>query len=158
MPLVRSLRTRPLPKSRTMGIATSLSNIQITYFITLYRFVKFKRRVDAEVAKREMDGKVLGGRRIRTGWGDTNTQRHCVHIQFDSNSSIPPLSSGLTEEDLFKSFSPFGTVLNVHLPKTAGRLRGFGFVRYSDTDEGEESAEAAVSFTICIYCLPSISP
>ncbi len=42
------------------------------------RFVKFRRRIDAETAKKEMDGKVLGERRIRTGWGDANTQRHCV--------------------------------------------------------------------------------
>jgi len=113
-----------------------------------YGFVKYKRRGDAEVAKREMDGKLLGGRRIRTGWGDTNTQRHCVHIQFDPVPPPPstnPNNPVISEEDLFKAFSPYGTVMNVHLPKTANRLRGFGFVRYSDTDDGEESAEAAIS-------------
>ena len=48
-----------------------------------YGFVKFKRRIDAETAKREMDGKILGGRRIRIGWGDANTQKYCVHLLFD---------------------------------------------------------------------------
>jgi RNA recognition motif-containing protein len=116
--------------------------------------VKFKRRIDAETAKREMDGRVLGGRRIRTGWGDANTQRHCVHIQFDPASPTEDSSPAgvLSETDLFTAFSPYGTVLNVHLPRTASRLRGFGFVRYSDTDEGEESAEAAVSFR-AVYSL-----
>ena len=119
------------------------------------RFVKYRRRIDAETAKREMDGRVLGGRRIRTGWGDANTQRHCVHIQFDpsspttSDSHPPSTSSGgvLSDADLYTAFSPFGSVLNIHLPRTSSRLRGFGFVRYNDTDEGEESAEAAVSWS-----------
>lgn len=114
-----------------------------------YRFVKFKRRSDAEMAKREMDGRVLGGRRIRTGWGDTNTQKHCVHIQFDpslpSPSSSPPTTPVLTEADVYSAFAAFGNVLNIHLPRTSSQLRGFGFVRFNDTDEGEDAAESAVS-------------
>lgn len=115
-------------------------------------FVKFRRRIDAETAKREMDGRVLGGRRIRTGWGDANTQKHCVHIQFDptppaSSPTSPssPSSPVLTEADLYSAFASYGNVLNIHLPRTASQLRGYGFVRYNDTDDGEDAAEAAIS-------------
>lgn len=48
-----------------------------------YGFVRFRHRKHAELAKREMNNKVLGSRAIRIGWGDANYQRHCVHIQFE---------------------------------------------------------------------------
>jgi len=105
-----------------------------------YGFVRFKHRKHAEVAKREMDEKVLGNRAIRIGWGDANYQRHCVHIQFD-----PAESENLTESDVIAKFEEFGTVMSVNLPRNQGILRGFGFIYYDDTDGGEDSAAAAIS-------------
>jgi len=105
-----------------------------------YGFVRYKHRKHAEVAKREMDGHVLGNRAIRIGWGDANYQRHCVHIQFD-----PAESEALTESDVINKFEEFGTVVSVNLPRTQGSLRGFGFIYYEDTDEGEDSASQVIS-------------
>jgi len=105
-----------------------------------YGFVRYKHRKHAEVAKREMDGHVLGNRAIRIGWGDANYQRHCVHIQFD-----PAESEALTESDVISKFEEFGTVVSVNLPRTQGSLRGFGFIYYDDTDEGEDSAASVIA-------------
>ena len=56
-------------------------------------FAKFRKRTDAEKAKSSLDGKDLdlpNGHRttkpVRIGWGDANTQRNCVHVQFDSHA------------------------------------------------------------------------
>jgi len=105
-----------------------------------YGFVRFKHRKHAEVAKREMDGHVLGNRAIRIGWGDANYQRHCVHIQFD-----PAESESLTESEVIGKFEEYGTVVSVNLPRTQGSLRGFGFIYYDDTDEGEDSAASVIA-------------
>lgn len=55
-------------------------------------FAKFRRRQDAERAKSSLDGKDIelpNGHRtskpVRIGWGDANTQRNCVHVQFDQH-------------------------------------------------------------------------
>lgn len=105
-----------------------------------YGFVRFKHRKHAEIAKREMDDKVLGSRAIRIGWGDANYQRHCVHIQFE-----PAESEALTETEVIAKFEEFGTVVNVNLPRNQGSLRGFGFIYYDDTDAGEDSAAKAIT-------------
>lgn len=105
-----------------------------------YGFVKFKHRAHAEKAKREMDGKLLGSRPIRLGWGDSNTQKHCVHIQFEGQPT-----EELTEIELKKSFEKFGEVVNVSLPRSRGELKGYAFVYYEDNDEGEDSASRAIN-------------
>eukprot|EP00479_Gromia_sphaerica_P007758 TRINITY_DN2705_c0_g1_i1.p2 TRINITY_DN2705_c0_g1~~TRINITY_DN2705_c0_g1_i1.p2 ORF type:complete len:57 (-),score=4.75 TRINITY_DN2705_c0_g1_i1:635-805(-) len=55
-----------------------------------------------------MDGRVLGSRQIRIGWGDANTQRNCVHVQFDS---CLPGAEVLGEDDFRDTFSTYGEVL-----------------------------------------------
>jgi RNA recognition motif-containing protein len=105
-----------------------------------YGFVRFRHRKHAEMAKREMNNKVLGARAIRIGWGDANYQRHCVHIQFE-----PAESEALTESEVIAKFEEFGTVMSVNLPRNQGQLRGFGFIYYDDTDAGENSAARAIT-------------
>jgi len=97
------------------------------------------------------------------GWGDSNTQKHCVHIQFDGQPT-----EELTEIELKKSFEKFGEVVNVSLPRSRGELKvstllqstrthigscyvnvcfeqGYAFVYYEDNDEGEDSASRAIN-------------
>ncbi|KAL6055984.1 RNA-binding region RNP-1 domain-containing protein [Balamuthia mandrillaris] len=105
-----------------------------------YGFVRFRHRRHAEKAKREMDGKVLGSRAIRIGWGEANYQRHCVHLQFDAADS-----DKLSESDVINKFEEFGTIISVNLPRSQGQLRGFGFIYYEDTDEGEDAAAMAIT-------------
>jgi len=105
-----------------------------------YGFVRFRHRKHAEQAKREMNNTILGSRAIRIGWGDANYQRHCVHIQFE-----PAGSENLTESEVIAKFEEFGAVVSVNLPRNQGQLRGFGFIYYDDTDDGENSAAQAIS-------------
>jgi len=105
-----------------------------------YGFVKFKHRAHAEKAKREMDGKMLGNRPIRIGWGDANTQKYCVHIQFN-----PDEAENLTEADVRKKFEEYGEVVSINLPRAYGELKGFGFIHFEDSDEGEEAAARAIA-------------
>eukprot|EP01087_Luapelamoeba_hula_P008941 TRINITY_DN2275_c0_g1_i2.p1 TRINITY_DN2275_c0_g1~~TRINITY_DN2275_c0_g1_i2.p1 ORF type:complete len:561 (-),score=82.46 TRINITY_DN2275_c0_g1_i2:62-1744(-) len=106
-----------------------------------YGFVRFRHRKHAEAAKRDMEGKILGSRPIRIGWGEANYQRHCVHIQFD-----PTESEHLTEGDIISKFDEFGNVRTTNLPRTTqGTLRGFGFIYYDDTDEGELAAANVIA-------------
>jgi RNA recognition motif-containing protein len=41
----------------------------------------------------------------------------------------------LTEADVHTEFRKYGTIMNMHLPRAADAFKGFGFVRYNDTDE-----------------------
>ena len=50
----------------------------------------------------------------------------------------------ITEEELERSFAPYGTVRNAHLltHRETGRSRGFGFVEMPDAREAQAAIEA----------------
>lgn len=54
------------------------------------------------------------------------------------------LSYQVTQEDLVETFSEYGKVVNVQLPKDreTGRMRGFAFVEMSSEDEEAAAIEA----------------
>ncbi|ETO28118.1 hypothetical protein RFI_09014, partial [Reticulomyxa filosa] len=131
-----------------------------------YGFVKFKHRTHAEKAKATLDGKFLTipgtdqqtQRPIRIGWGDANTQRNCVHVQFDSthvthhtgNSKKKKKKRGtqmdLKESDFREVFQRFGRVVKVSLPRFSDRkLKGYGFIHFEENDDGEEAAARAIT-------------
>lgn len=105
-----------------------------------FGFVRFRHRADAETAKSEMNRKVIGSRAVRIGWGDNNIQKHCVHVQFN------PIDGSNLEESHFRGlFEPFGPVTSVSLPRfTNGQLKGYGFVHFEDSEEGEKVAGKAI--------------
>lgn len=106
-----------------------------------YGFVRYKHRSDAEKAKAEMNRKLIGSRCVRIGWGDNNIQKHCVHVQFN-----PSLATHLEEVDLKRLFEPFGSVVSVSLPRYPNRrLKGYGFVHFEDSQEGEQAAGKAIA-------------
>jgi len=115
-----------------------------------YGFVKFKHRAHAERAKAALDGKHLflrcgykTAKPVRIGWGDANTQRNCVHVQFEQNSAS---NADLKEEDFKALFEKFGAVNKVSLPRYSDkRLKGYGFIHFEENDEGEESAAKAIT-------------
>ena len=106
-----------------------------------YGFVKFKHRAHAEHAKASLDGKHLflpdgykTMKPVRIGWGDANTQRNCVHVQFEQNSAT---NADVKEEDFQGMFEKFGTVNKVSLPRYSDkRLKGYGFIHFEENDEG----------------------
>jgi RNA recognition motif-containing protein len=107
-----------------------------------FGFVRFKNRADAEKAKIGMSRKVIGTRSIRIGWGDNNVQKHCVHVQFN-----PTGADNLSEERLHSAFHAFGPVDSVSLPRhsNTGRLKGYCFIHFEDSEEGEKAAAKAIS-------------
>lgn len=107
-----------------------------------FGFVRFKNRADAEKAKVGMSRKVIGSRSIRIGWGDNNVQKHCVHVQFNPNGA-----DVLSEERLHSAFRVFGPVDSVSLPRhsNTGRLKGYCFIHFEDSEEGEKAAAKAIS-------------
>jgi len=115
-----------------------------------YGFVKFKHRAHAERAKAALDGKHLmipNGYKtlkpVRIGWGDANTQRNCVHVQFEQNSAS---NADLKEEDFKGQFCKYGVVNKVSLPRYSDkRLKGYGFIHFEENDLGEESAARAIT-------------
>jgi len=121
-----------------------------TYFKVIKGFgmVKFKTRENAERAKMELHGKKIGTskRPVRVTWADTSVQKHCVHVKFDIAKEAKSLQEGeITEDILLKVFSEFGKIVQVNLPRhNDNSLKGYGFVHYEDTEEGESSAKTAI--------------
>ncbi|NXV24957.1 RBM28 protein, partial [Cepphus grylle] len=53
------------------------------------------------------------------------------------------LSFKCSEDDLKSLFSPFGTVLEVNIPKkTDGKMRGFAFVQFRNVPEASKALRA----------------
>mmetsp|Transcript_20151 Transcript_20151/g.49409 ORF Transcript_20151/g.49409 Transcript_20151/m.49409 type:complete len:508 (-) Transcript_20151:269-1792(-) len=123
-----------------------------TYFKVEKGFgmVKFQTRENAEAAKLELNGKKIGNskRPVRVIWGDTSVQKHCVHVKFDSGvkqDAKSPNEGDITEDILKTVFSEYGKVVSVNLPRhNDQRLKGYGFVHFEDTEEGEECAKKSI--------------
>lgn len=81
-----------------------------------YGFVKFAHRADAETAKKELNGFILGKRAIRIGWGYHNSnadlQKNCIHIKFNPAELLEPL----VEHDILEIFQKHGEVKHISLP------------------------------------------
>uniref|UniRef100_A0A8C5EB16 RRM domain-containing protein n=1 Tax=Gouania willdenowi TaxID=441366 RepID=A0A8C5EB16_GOUWI len=120
-----------------------------------YGFVSFFNKWDAENAIQHEGGQWLGGRQIRTNWATrkppapkTTFESNSKHLSFDEvvNQSSPSnctvycggVSSGLTEQLMRQTFSPFGQIMEVRvLPD-----KGYSFVRFNSH---ESAAHAIVS-------------
>ena len=56
---------------------------------------------------------------------------------------VGQISFDLTEQALFPFFSRFGTILELALPRTDGRSRGYAFLTYSSQGEAVAAIEGA---------------
>jgi CUG-BP- and ETR3-like factor len=61
---------------------------------------------------------------------------------------VGQISFDLTEEQLFPFFSQYGTILELALPRTDGRSRGYAFLTYSSHAEAVAALEAANGTTV----------
>ncbi|XP_046992285.1 nucleolysin TIAR [Schistocerca americana] len=122
-----------------------------------YAFVSFVKRAEAENAIAAMNGQWLGSRSIRTNWSTrkpppprNERPRHAnnkLHT-FDEvyNQSSPTnctvycggFSSGITEELMQKTFSPFGTIQDIRVFKD----KGYAFIRFSTKESAAHAIEA----------------
>ncbi|NXO46512.1 TIA1 protein, partial [Locustella ochotensis] len=120
-----------------------------------YGFVSFFNKWDAENAIQQMGGQWLGGRQIRTNWAtrkppapkstyETNTKQlsydEVVTQSSPSNCTVycGGVTSGLTEQLMRQTFSPFGQILEIRVFPD----KGYSFVRFSSH---ESAAHAIVS-------------
>ncbi|NWT62497.1 TIA1 protein, partial [Erythrocercus mccallii] len=110
---------------------------------------------DAENAIQQMGGQWLGGRQIRTNWAtrkppapkstyETNTKQlsydEVVTQSSPSNCTVycGGVTSGLTEQLMRQTFSPFGQIMEIRVFPD----KGYSFVRFSSH---ESAAHAIVS-------------
>ncbi|XP_056154155.1 nucleolysin TIA-1 isoform X2 [Lampris incognitus] len=120
-----------------------------------YGFVSFFNKWDAENAIQQMGGQWLGGRQIRTNWATrkppapkTNYESNSKHLSFEEvvNQSSPSnctvycggVSTGLTEQLMRQTFSPFGQIMEIRVFPD----KGYSFVRFNSH---EAAAHAIVS-------------
>ncbi|XP_064031747.1 cytotoxic granule associated RNA binding protein TIA1 isoform X2 [Pogoniulus pusillus] len=120
-----------------------------------YGFVSFFNKWDAENAIQQMGGQWLGGRQIRTNWAtrkppapkstfETNTKQlsyeEVVNQSSPSNCTVycGGVTSGLTEQLMRQTFSPFGQIMEIRVFPD----KGYSFVRFSSH---ESAAHAIVS-------------
>uniref|UniRef100_A0A6Q2YQZ2 RRM domain-containing protein n=1 Tax=Esox lucius TaxID=8010 RepID=A0A6Q2YQZ2_ESOLU len=124
-----------------------------------YGFVSFFNKWDAENAIQQMGGQWLGGRQIRTNWATrkppapkTTYETNTKHLSFDEvvNQSSPNnctvycggVSTGLTEQLMRQTFSPFGQIMEIRVFPD----KGYSFVRFN-SHEGAAHAIVSVNGT-----------
>jgi CUG-BP- and ETR3-like factor len=56
---------------------------------------------------------------------------------------VGQISFDLTEDQLHPFFAQFGTILELALPRTDGRSRGYAFLTYSSRAEAQAAIEGA---------------
>uniref|UniRef100_A0A8C0UAU1 Cytotoxic granule associated RNA binding protein TIA1 n=2 Tax=Cyanistes caeruleus TaxID=156563 RepID=A0A8C0UAU1_CYACU len=120
-----------------------------------YGFVSFFNKWDAENAIQQMGGQWLGGRQIRTNWAtrkppapkstyETTTKQlsydEVVTQSSPSNCTVycGGVTSGLTEQLMRQTFSPFGQIMEIRVFPD----KGYSFVRFNSH---ESAAHAIVS-------------
>ncbi|XP_069739109.1 cytotoxic granule associated RNA binding protein TIA1 isoform X2 [Phaenicophaeus curvirostris] len=120
-----------------------------------YGFVSFFNKWDAENAIQQMGGQWLGGRQIRTNWAtrkppapkstyETNAKQlsyeDVVNQSSPSNCTVycGGVTSGLTEQLMRQTFSPFGQIMEIRVFPD----KGYSFVRFNSH---ESAAHAIVS-------------
>uniref|UniRef100_A0A8C8AFY2 TIA1 cytotoxic granule associated RNA binding protein n=1 Tax=Otus sunia TaxID=257818 RepID=A0A8C8AFY2_9STRI len=120
-----------------------------------YGFVSFFNKWDAENAIQQMGGQWLGGRQIRTNWATrkppapkSTYETNAKQLSYDDvvNQSSPSnctvycggVTSGLTEQLMRQTFSPFGQIMEIRVFPD----KGYSFVRFNSH---ESAAHAIVS-------------
>lgn len=111
-----------------------------------YGFVSFFNKWDAENAIQQMGGQWLGGRQIRTNWAtrkppapkstyESNTKQlsydEVVSQSSPNNCTVycGGVTSGLTEQLMRQTFSPFGQIMEIRVFPD----KGYSFVRQTQS-------------------------
>ncbi|KAI7807339.1 putative embryonic polyadenylate-binding protein [Triplophysa rosa] len=118
-----------------------------------YGFVHFATFEAAEKAIKALDGMLLDDQLVSIGHFKTFEERHVepkVMAQ-DNERHYPGVSLyvcnlpySFSEQQLYRAFSPFGSIISAKLMMEAGRSRGFGFVSFS-TLEDETTAASVMN-------------
>ena len=141
-----------------------------------YGFVKFSNEEESKRAIEEMNGLYLAGRSIRLSVAVQKKPTNALTSNIPSGSSssasfsnvlaaaaagaqfdpsdpnnstifIGGIDATISEDDLQKTFSPFGSIVQVKIPKTQ---TGCGFVTFSDKNEAVLAIQHMNGLTIGI--------
>ncbi|KAF9613485.1 hypothetical protein IFM89_008332 [Coptis chinensis] len=105
-----------------------------------YGYVQFEQEEAAQNAIKGLDGMLMNDIEISVGIFVRKQERHRADgSEKDTNLYVKNFSEILTDEDLKKNFSAYGTITHASVMKDAnsGKSKGFGFVKF------EKSADAA---------------
>ncbi|KAG8578444.1 hypothetical protein GDO81_010494 [Engystomops pustulosus] len=117
-----------------------------------FGFVNFEQHEDAQKAVKEMNGRIWNGRIIYVGRAQKKAERHYElkrkfeQIKRDrvnrcqgNNLYVKNLDHGITDERLWKEFSPFGSITSAKVMVEGGRSKGYGFVCFSSPQEASKA-------------------
>lgn len=120
-----------------------------------YAFVSFVKKAEAENAIQAMNGQWLGSRSIRTNWstrkpppprnekpaarGKQPTYEEVYNQSSPTNCTVycGGFTSGITEELMQKTFSPFGVIQDIRVFKD----KGYAFIRFATKDSATRAIE-----------------
>ncbi|XP_025831662.1 nucleolysin TIAR [Agrilus planipennis] len=120
-----------------------------------YAFVSFVKKTDAENAIQAMNGQWLGSRSIRTNWstrkppppksekapkGKQPTFEEVYNQSSPTNCTVycGGFTSGLTEDLMHKTFSPFGMIQDIRVFKD----KGYAFIRFTTKEAAAHAIES----------------
>eukprot|EP01023_Acetabularia_acetabulum_P024720 TRINITY_DN23792_c0_g1_i1.p1 TRINITY_DN23792_c0_g1~~TRINITY_DN23792_c0_g1_i1.p1 ORF type:complete len:397 (-),score=102.81 TRINITY_DN23792_c0_g1_i1:1092-2282(-) len=117
-----------------------------------YGFVSFRDKEEADRAIAEMNGQLVGGRRVRCGWAQHKPNMAepqdflSVSRQDPTNTNIyiGNVSPELSEEDVKQHFQRFGELAELKLHKKGG----YGFVRYKRHEDAVQAIMAMNGMTL----------
>ncbi|XP_056607000.1 embryonic polyadenylate-binding protein A-like [Triplophysa dalaica] len=114
-----------------------------------YGFVHFATFEAAEKAIKALDGMLLDDQLVSIGHFKTFQERHVEQqvMAQDNERHYPGVSLyvcnlpySFSEQQLYRAFSPFGSIISAKLMMEAGRSRGFGFVSFSTLNDATTAA------------------
>jgi len=125
--LARSLTEDQLREPfERFGVArVEIKRDRITGYNLGYGFAQFETRQHAAEAKKGLHRSVIGGRAIRIGWAQKNT-----------NLFIGDLDPSVTSDQLREAFSAFGPI---YAEETFVKHRNYGFVRFKHRKDAERA-------------------
>jgi len=110
-----------------------------------YAFVGFQNTEDAVKAKEQLDGKLLGGRRILVNYSRPLFVAKKVERPTEPTSTlfVGNLSYNLTDRDLNNLFRPLRNIRDVRIAidRRTGQPRGFAHADFLDVASAQKAAE-----------------
>ncbi|KAI5620174.1 polyadenylate-binding protein 4 isoform X1 [Silurus asotus] len=122
-----------------------------------YGYVQFESQEAANLAKGELDGKLLNGRKIsvehfksceereaeapRTSAKSRRTQDFSKKQKEGLDLYVKNLNENINDKYLQRKFSKFGTVTGAKVMMQNGRSRGYGFVRFLSAEDAMKAKE-----------------
>ncbi|CAA2970445.1 polyadenylate-binding 7 [Olea europaea subsp. europaea] len=109
-----------------------------------YGFVQFESENSANAAIENLNGSVVGDKKIYVGKFVKKSERAVTNPEAKyTNLYMKNLDSDVTEELLLERFSEYGKVMSVAILKDEnGTSRGFGFVNFENPDNAKLALEA----------------